>query len=151
MRETFPKYRTDDRVSGWADLIVIAQAFHWCLDHEAAAVEFARILKPGGVLVVMWIHEGRETAPWLDQFRTPVERDEGDAPYTRSGKWRQLFSTPAYTKSFAPPEKVSIEYVLPDTVDGVMSRGLSSSRVVVLSDADKEVFIEDTEAIMQRG
>jgi len=164
MRETFSKYTTDDRVvlsegtfantgveSGWADLIVVAQAFHWCLDHEAAAAEFARVLKPGGVLAIIWVYEGREVALWLDQFRARVERDEGDAPHSRSGVWRQLFNTPSYTKSFTPPEEEAIRYVVPNTLDGIVSRGLSSSRVVVLTDAEKEVFVKDVEAIVQRG
>ncbi|KAF7369051.1 CUE domain-containing protein [Mycena venus] len=164
MRETFAKYTTDERVvlsegtfantgaeSGWADLIVIAQAFHWCLDHEEAAAEFARVLKPGGVLALIWIHESRDIAPWLEQFRARVERDEGDTPRSRSGAWRQLFNTPSYKKSFTPPEEAAIRYVIPNTLEGIVSRGLSSSRVVVLTDAEKEVFVKDVEAIVRRG
>ncbi|KAJ7815042.1 S-adenosyl-L-methionine-dependent methyltransferase [Mycena olivaceomarginata] len=157
MRETFAKYTSDERVvltgaeSGWADLIVIGQAFHWCLDHEAAAAEFARVLKPGGVFALIWIQEGRETAPWVEQFRARIERDEGDTPHYRSGVWRQLFKTPSYAKSFGPPEETSIHYTTTDTLEGVISRGLTSSRVVVLSDAEKEVFVEDVKGIVQRG
>jgi SAM-dependent methyltransferase len=36
-----------------ADLVVVAQAFHW-LDKAAAAAEMIRILKPGGAVLVMW-------------------------------------------------------------------------------------------------
>lgn len=35
------------------------QAFHWCPDHEAAAKEFARILKPDGVVAFIWNLEDR--------------------------------------------------------------------------------------------
>lgn len=35
------------------DAVVCAQAFHW-LDHEAAKREFLRILKPGGVIAILW-------------------------------------------------------------------------------------------------
>ncbi|KAJ6466928.1 S-adenosyl-L-methionine-dependent methyltransferase [Mycena sanguinolenta] len=163
MRETFAKYTKDDRVvlsegtfaetgveDGWADLIVIAQAFHWCLEHEAAATEFARILKPGGVLALTWVREDADT-PWLDEFRKRVQRDEKDTPSSRTGFWRQLFTTPAYTKSFAPPEEGGFRYRNPGTIDGLVSAGLSSSRIVVLTDAEKEVFIEDVKAIIQRG
>ncbi|KAK7052306.1 S-adenosyl-L-methionine-dependent methyltransferase [Favolaschia claudopus] len=165
MRETFAKYTTmDDRVvltagtfadtsveSGLADLVVIAQALHWCLDHESAAAEFARILKPGGVLAIVWVHEGRDKAPWLDQFRMRVERDEGDAPHTRSGLWRQLYKTPAYTQAFTPPEETVLPYIVPNTQEGVIERGLSSSRVAVLSDEQKQEFVRDAEAILKRG
>ncbi|KAF7377678.1 S-adenosyl-L-methionine-dependent methyltransferase [Mycena sanguinolenta] len=164
MRETFTKYTQDHRVvlsegtfaetgveDSWADLIVIAQAFHWCLEHEPAAAEFARILKPGGVLALVWVHEGRETAPWLEQFRKRVDRDERGAPSTRTGFWRQLFNASSYTKAFTPPEEAGFTYNFPDTIDGLISRGLSSSRIVVLTDSEKEVLIEDVQAIIQRG
>jgi SAM-dependent methyltransferase len=36
-----------------ADLVLAAQAFHW-FEAEAALVEFRRILKPGGWVVLMW-------------------------------------------------------------------------------------------------
>ena len=35
------------------DLIVVGQAFHW-FDHTAAKIEFRRILKPGGWVVLVW-------------------------------------------------------------------------------------------------
>jgi hypothetical protein len=72
---TFEQVSTDN---GWADAVIIAQvrayvllawsrthmhssiqAFHWCPDHDKASVEFARILKPGGVLVFIWNLEDR--------------------------------------------------------------------------------------------
>jgi hypothetical protein len=35
------------------------QAFHWCPDYDAAAAEFARILKPGGIVALIWNLEDR--------------------------------------------------------------------------------------------
>lgn len=37
----------------------LAQAFHWCPDHESALKEFARVLKPDGVVVLTWNLEDR--------------------------------------------------------------------------------------------
>lgn len=39
-----------------ADAIIVAQGFHWFATHESLA-EFARILKPGGVLCCVWNYE----------------------------------------------------------------------------------------------
>ena len=72
MRDEFSKTIDDPRVSvaegnfistgiddNWADVIVIAQAFHWCPDFDAALTEFARVLKPDGVVVFIWNLEDR--------------------------------------------------------------------------------------------
>ncbi|HUP00674.1 MAG TPA: class I SAM-dependent methyltransferase [Gemmatimonadota bacterium] len=37
----------------WADVVTVAQAFHW-LEEAAALAEFARALKPGGLLAILW-------------------------------------------------------------------------------------------------
>lgn len=39
---------------GWADLIFIAQAFHWCLDYGKAFTEFDRTLNKDGAAVFIW-------------------------------------------------------------------------------------------------
>ena len=35
------------------------QAYHWCTDYDKTAVEFARVLKPGGIVALIWNHEDR--------------------------------------------------------------------------------------------
>ena len=35
------------------DMITAAQAFHW-FDHEKTKLEFQRVLKPGGMVVLIW-------------------------------------------------------------------------------------------------
>ncbi|KAJ7088583.1 S-adenosyl-L-methionine-dependent methyltransferase [Mycena epipterygia] len=164
MREALAKYTTDKRVvisdgtfdktgveSGWADVIVIAQAFHWCLDYEAAAAEFARVLKPEGVLALIWNLDDRETTPWLKQVRERVERDAKGSPSWLSGNWRQIFSTPSYVKFFGQPKEQSFRYDTSGTMDGIVNRGLSSSRIATLPDTEKAAFVKDVEAIVQRG
>ncbi|KAJ7489413.1 S-adenosyl-L-methionine-dependent methyltransferase [Mycena latifolia] len=156
MREVFAKYTTDARVvlsegtfdatgveGGWADLIVIATV--------SAAAEFARVLKPGGVLSLIWNTEDRDAAPWLKQYRERVERDENGAPHWCSGLWRELFRTPSYTKFFNAPEEEIFRYDAVGTLDGMISRGLTSSRVASLTEAEKEAFGRDVETIVQRG
>ncbi|KAL1740199.1 S-adenosyl-L-methionine-dependent methyltransferase [Schizophyllum fasciatum] len=90
---------------GWADVIVIAQAFHWCPDHAAAVAEFARALRRGGPLVLVWNLEDRDAAPWVAQLRDRIERHEQGAPQFRLGLWRAFAETREWRDNFAarPP------------------------------------------------
>ncbi len=35
------------------------QAFHWCPDYDKAVAEFARVLKPQGIVAFIWNLEDR--------------------------------------------------------------------------------------------
>ncbi|MCA1565522.1 MAG: methyltransferase domain-containing protein [Acidobacteria bacterium] len=49
------------------DFVTAAQAFHW-FDARAARAEFARILKPGGWLVLLWNMRRVDTTPFLREL-----------------------------------------------------------------------------------
>ncbi|MCI0394416.1 MAG: class I SAM-dependent methyltransferase [Chloroflexi bacterium] len=49
------------------DLVVAGQAFHW-FDREAARVEFSRILRPGGWVVLAWNQWRPEGSPFLRDY-----------------------------------------------------------------------------------
>lgn len=48
------------------DLATVAQAWHWC-DAEAASAELARVLRPGGVLGLIW-NQLDVTVPWVHRL-----------------------------------------------------------------------------------
>jgi ubiquinone/menaquinone biosynthesis C-methylase UbiE len=59
------------------DFVTAGQSFHW-FDREKARVEFVRILKPGGWVVIAW--NARETAssPLMTDYEAMVRRFSGD-------------------------------------------------------------------------
>jgi SAM-dependent methyltransferase len=68
------------------DFVTAAQAFHW-FDTVRARGEFARILKPGGWLVLLWNMRRLETTPFLRElerilraYGTDYERVAADNP-----------------------------------------------------------------------
>ncbi|EGN95965.1 hypothetical protein SERLA73DRAFT_185418 [Serpula lacrymans var. lacrymans S7.3] len=164
MREVFSKTVADDRATvaegtfnhtgvedGWADIVIIAQAFHWCPDYDSASAEFARILKPDGATVCIWNLEDRDGAGWVAQLRDRVESHEQGTPQFRLGLWRQAFDTASYTKLFQPPEEKEWTYHLPGSVEICVNRAQSKSYIAVLPPVEKAQVVEDIKAILAKG
>jgi ubiquinone/menaquinone biosynthesis C-methylase UbiE len=53
--------------SGSVDFIVCAQAFHW-FDRAAAQIEFRRILKSSGKVVLIWNSRQTHGTPFLEEY-----------------------------------------------------------------------------------
>jgi SAM-dependent methyltransferase len=88
------------------DAVFVAQAFHW-FDNEAALAEIARVLRPGGALVVMWNVANGPPVPsitaveellaptWPDDYGFPLDMMSGDwAP----GAWNLPFAKKTFNQ-----------------------------------------------------
>ena len=53
--------------SNSVDLIVAGQAFHW-FDKEKSKTEFKRILKPNGIVVLMWNDRRTDSTQFLEAY-----------------------------------------------------------------------------------
>jgi SAM-dependent methyltransferase len=120
---------------GSFDAVVCAQAFHWFAT-SAALAEIRRVLKPGGVLGLVW-NTGDLSVPWVAAFRAMLEPYEGDAPRFNSGEWRRVF--PA--TGFGPLVESRFRHGHvgpPETV--IVDRLLSVSYIASLPDAERNAL-----------
>ncbi|KAL1708260.1 S-adenosyl-L-methionine-dependent methyltransferase [Schizophyllum commune] len=154
---------------GWADLIVIAQAFHWCPDHPAAITEFARALKKGAPLVLVWNLEDRDAVPWIAQLRDRIERHEQGAPQFRLGLWRAFAGTKEWQTLFTEKPSPSaalpdtdtdslphttshtISFILPGTTELTVDRACSKSYIASLPEDERAEVVKDVRAILEKG
>lgn len=51
------------------DIVMLAQCFHW-FDDLKSLQEIYRVLKPGGLVLLIWNMESRERSPWVSKLRT---------------------------------------------------------------------------------
>jgi SAM-dependent methyltransferase len=99
-----------------ADAIVCAQAFHWFACTEVLD-EFARVLRPGGRLGLVW-NVRDESVDWVARITRLITPYEGDAPRFYKGDWRRPFPHPAFTaltqarfgyEHVGPPQQVIVD------------------------------------------
>ncbi|KAJ3990130.1 S-adenosyl-L-methionine-dependent methyltransferase [Lentinula detonsa] len=147
--------------SAWADVIFIAQAYHWAHpSYDAASIEFARILKPSGVVVYVWNLENSDVsaggAKWVASLRNLYEKYEGDSPQFRLGLWRQTFdsnSCPEYARLFEGPIEESFQWWIPTTVEGVVQRVSSKSYIAILEQESKDEYnklVQNVKELLKR-
>jgi SAM-dependent methyltransferase len=105
------------------DLIVAGQAFHW-FDVTRARTEFARILRPGGWVALLW--QTRDTdSPFMRAYEDVVERHSTEVRQVHhrnvtDAEFAAAFADGAY-RSFTFP------YVQEFDLDGLLGRTFSSS------------------------
>jgi ubiquinone/menaquinone biosynthesis C-methylase UbiE len=165
MRDQFAKTINDRRVSqsegtfdnlpgvpdNSADILIVAQAFHWCPNYASAIQEFARVLKPGAPVALVWNLEDREAVAWIAQLRDRIEKHEEGTPQFRLELWRAAFEQPNYKDLFEAPTEKQWPYIIPGTAEITIGRACSKSYIAILPEDKKKQVQEDIKAILDRG
>ena len=114
------------------DVVTVAQAFHW-FDPDRALAECARVLRPGGHLVLVWNQRDRST-PWVERFGDLlVDGDEGmERPYD-SYDDVDYAGIVAGSGAFTPVVRWSTSWEQPVDEDLVVARAASVSVVGTLA------------------
>jgi len=129
------------------DLITAGQAFHW-FDPGAARVEFARVLKPGSKVVLVWNDRRKYGRPFLEAYEQLLQTyatDYAEVEHGREGsleKIRDFFApNPVRTATF--DNRQVLDY------DGLRGRLRSSSYVPAEGQPGHRGMINELERIFR--
>jgi SAM-dependent methyltransferase len=128
-----------------ADLIVAAQAFHW-FDSPRARIEFVRILKPTGIVALVW-NQRRDT-PLNRDYEEMLERFAPEYAGVREG---DRASEPKIRSFFAPVSPCRAMFDNEQRFDeaGIKGRLLSSSYCPPLGDPNHAPIMKRLGAIFR--
>ncbi|KAN0059709.1 hypothetical protein ACQY0O_008281 [Thecaphora frezii] len=129
------------------DVVVVAQAFHWCSDFNKALTTAAQTLRKGGVLALIWNLEDREAAPWVGKLRDFYEAYEDGTPQYRHNYWHAMYKASALHDHFIIDEPRQFTRTLPTTLQGVKDRMQSKSYISVLTDEQKRQLDEQVDGL----
>jgi SAM-dependent methyltransferase len=128
------------------DAVTVGQAFHW-FDGDAALAEIARVLRPAGLLALLWNRRGDDD-PVNEAIEDLVGPYRATTPSHRTSRWREAFSR---TRSFSPLAEVVFENALEQDADGLEARVASISFIASLDAAERLPLLERVRAIAGSG
>ena len=129
-----------------ADAVTVAQAFHW-FDGPRALAEIHRVLRPGGVLALIW--NRRDTGSALQaRLSALVAPYRGDVPAHASGQWRAAFDA---TRLFGPLREERFRNDQVVDADGLEDRIASISFVATLDEERRSALLGEVRALAAGG
>jgi SAM-dependent methyltransferase len=130
------------------DAVFVAEAFHW-FDHHRAVAEIARVLRPGGSLVLMWNRPaGRPEPPitaveklleplWPKDIDMPLDLDPSRFAYAR--EWPTAFER----SPFEPLRESTFENAHAVDRDGLVAFFGSMGWIGGLADDEAERLLDE--------
>ncbi len=128
------------------DLITVAQAFHW-FDATAVRTEWKRILRPGGLVLIVWNVRRLSGTPFLNRYEkllrthgtdyTEVAERHGKEPFMRDWFGPGLLAT------------ASFDYHQSFDFEGLRGRLLSSSYAPPSGHPHHEPMLADLRALFE--
>lgn len=127
------------------DAIVAAQAFHW-FDRDACAREFRRILKPGGIVLLLWNNRLADT-PFLAEYDGLLHRLGSDYSSVNHQNLTDEILADFLGKDY---EKRSFANSQNFDLDGFLGRVFSSSYTPSENSPGYEPFKRDLEELFRK-
>ncbi|HET7350592.1 MAG TPA: methyltransferase domain-containing protein [Marmoricola sp.] len=118
------------------DVVVCGQSFHW-FDHDVAMAEIARVLRPGGILAVVW-NTYDVGIPWVKRLRKMIGPER-----TTEEAVMPLMESPYF--GFVEHERY--RFWQPHTADTLLDLARSVSRVAALDEHARSRVLHDVEKL----
>jgi SAM-dependent methyltransferase len=126
---------------GCVDLVTVAQAFH-CFDRDAACAEMARVLRPNGVLALVW-NVADPACGWdVDCTAIAHGREPGDPPDPDDEYDPHSAPVPPVAPGFAPFHAERITWSEPLPREHYLRRWMTVSRLLAASDEERAAMLD---------
>jgi SAM-dependent methyltransferase len=127
---------------GTADVVVVAQAFHW-FDHERALPELHRVLQPDGYLALVWNMRDLEDSvqAGVDALLRSVRKGVEGYP---AGSWREALEQ---STLFGPREERFFRFEQWFTAADLADRVASTSFVATMPPPEREELLAQVRAL----
>jgi SAM-dependent methyltransferase len=128
------------------DAVLVGQAYHW-FDPEPATAEMARVLRPGGVLALLWNGEDHDV-DWVRGYYEVVGRPAPDTPPGRPADPRH--AGPAAHPGLGPVQSARFDNTQPVTAAALLDTLGTYSWVSTRPDAERERTLRDARDYLAR-
>lgn len=131
------------------DAATVGEAWHW-FDHAAAADELARVVRPGGVVALIWQQPDPQARPaWMQRTWEIVRAHRDDHPaFGDDDAGRPILDA---HPAFDGLRHVELSHLHHTDHEGVVAEAASISYIAAMDGHDRATLLAQLAAIVPRG